>query len=268
AYNAPHSPLQALQEDLEAEGFDPGKGRMRTDDWGIAKREGDLAYGKAGTGNDARQTFKANVRALDRGIGRLMEAIEESGESENTLVIFSSDNGGIPGHGGSNASLRGNKFQTYEGGVRVPAAIRWPAKFESPMVNEDTLAYVDVWPTLAALVGKEGNVDGEDMMPRLEAKEASWDRTLYLRGGSVIRGEWKLVADAKDCDDPLECGKLFNLRDDPYETTDLAKSMPDKVKVLYDLVKEFEGLRGPAFSSKYETEEWPPKEWELAEEPD
>ncbi|MEM7316975.1 MAG: sulfatase-like hydrolase/transferase, partial [Planctomycetota bacterium] len=126
AYNAPHSPLQALEDDLTSEGFDESSERMKSDDARIAKKEGDPDYGRAGTGNNKRQTFKANVRALDRGIGQVIKAIDDSGEGENTLVLFTSDNGGIPSHGGSNVPLRGNKFQIYEGGVRVPAAVRWP----------------------------------------------------------------------------------------------------------------------------------------------
>lgn len=270
AYNAPHSPLQALEEDLLAEGFDESSGRMPTDDGPIAKREGDPDYGRAGTGNNERQTYRAVVRALDRGIGQVIQAIDDSSELENTLVIFTGDNGGTPAHGGNNEPLRGTKFQTYEGGVRVPAAVRWPAKFDSPRVIKDTLAYIDVWPTLAEIAGVDNDaaeIDGEDMMPFLTSSSVNWTRTLYLRGGSIIDGEWKLVADTKECDDPRECGKLFNIKNDPYEKMDLADSMPNKVHELYALTERFRALAGPSYESGYESVIWPPKNWKLSDEP-
>ncbi len=272
SYNAPHSPMQALEEDLRAEGFDESLGRIESDDIKLARREGDLDYGRSGTGNTLRQTFKANLRALDRGIGRLMTAIEESGESDNTLIIFTSDNGGVPGHGGSNVPLRGNKFEIYEGGVRVTAALRWPAKFDRPKTVDATLAYIDVWPTLAEIVGAEtsgSTIDGESMLPRVRGEESDWDRTLYLRDGGVIHGKWKLVLYQKKCDKYLECGELFDLKEDPYESENLIKEMSDKARELYALVEEYWKLSGSAFESKatFEKSEWPPGNWELSDEP-
>ncbi|MEM7393757.1 MAG: sulfatase-like hydrolase/transferase, partial [Verrucomicrobiota bacterium] len=198
-------------------------------------------------------------------------AIDQSGESANTLVLFSSDNGGIPSHGGSNIPLRGNKFGIYEGGVRVPAALRWPAVFKESKVNDDTLSYIDVWPTFAAIagMGKHGTeIDGKDMQPSWAANAPSWDRTLYLREGGVIHGEWKLVALEKDCKDPAECGQLFNLKNDPYEKRDLAGKMPEKVRELAELIKAYKKLRGPAFESRYKSETWPPENWVLPDEPE
>ncbi|MEO0446850.1 MAG: arylsulfatase [Verrucomicrobiota bacterium] len=266
AYNAPHSPLQAPEGDLLAEGFMESQGRMQTDDLRIATKEGDPDYGREGTGNSKRQTFKACVRALDRGIGGVIQAIDESGEGDDTLIFFASDNGGIGSHGGSNTPLRGKKFGIYEGGVRVPAAVRWPAEFAGPRVNGDTLSYIDVWPTFAAIagVGEMGiDIDGKDMRQSWAADQPSWDRTLYLREGGVIQGEWKLVAMGKT--DP-ESGELFNLREDPFETNDLSEKMPAKVQTLAKLVHEFQDLKGPATPSRYEGP-WPPPNWELPDEP-
>ncbi|MEM1296851.1 MAG: arylsulfatase [Verrucomicrobiota bacterium] len=266
AYNAPHSPLQAPDEDLIAEGFDETKGRMKTDDMNIARKEGDLDYGKSGTGNNKRQTFEACVRALDRGIGRVIEAIDDSGEGDDTLIFFTSDNGGTGTHGGSNTPLNGKKFSIYEGGVRVPAAVRWPAKLKQPKVNDDTLSYIDVWPTFAAIAGVNkvaSDLDGIDMSESWLAAEPSWDRTLYLREGGVIQGEWKLVAMGKTAP---EDGELFNLKEDPNETNNLAKQMPEKVRTLAELVREYQALKGPAFTSNYKGD-WPPTSWKLPQEP-
>lgn len=269
AYNSPHSPMQALQGDLDIEGFDKSQGRIASDDARLAKREGDPDYGRSGTGNSLRQTFRANVRALDRGIGRVMESIERSGESDDTLVIFASDNGGVPSHGGSNVPLRGNKFEIYEGGVRVVAALRWPAVFPKPLVNEDTLAYIDVWPTIAKVAGVQDfdqPIDGENMLPKLMEESAAWSRTLYLRESGVIHGEWKLVATDKKRNQPAKPPELFHLRHDPWEETDLANQKPAKVRELLKLAKTFRELKGPAAESKYDGP-WPPKNWELPEEP-
>ncbi|MEM9366687.1 MAG: sulfatase-like hydrolase/transferase [Planctomycetota bacterium] len=270
AFNAPHSPLQALENDLRAEGFDASEGRMESDDLFLAKREGDLEYGRSGTGNNKRQTFQANVRALDRALGRVIQAIDESGEGEDTLVLFTSDNGGIPNHGGSNQPLRGNKFQILEGGVRVVAAMRWPAAYPEPRVIQGTLAYIDVWPTLAAIVGArdtENPIDGQDMSESWSAGEPSWDRTLYLRERGLIHGEWKLVARDKNRKDVAETAQLYNLRQDPHEATDLAARMPKKVDELMRLVETYRDLKGPAFESSYHGT-WPPTNWELPSEPE
>ena len=127
-FNAPHSPLQAKPADLADYGFDSNKDLAPNTVRRLARREGALDYGMKGRGNSIRQTFSAMVSALDQNIGRILEALQRNGFTQNTIVVFHSDNGADPNHGGDNKPLRGNKFTTWEGGVRVVALIRWPRK--------------------------------------------------------------------------------------------------------------------------------------------
>lgn len=131
AFNAPHTPLQAKDEDLLLYGFDPSKPRFGKGD-------------KTGRGNNQEQTFAAMVTALDRRIGQIIQTLKDTGEFDNTLFLFFSDNGSDVV---SSGKLRGRKFLEFEGGVRVPALLSWPAKLEGKRTIDQAMGYVDVMPT-------------------------------------------------------------------------------------------------------------------------
>lgn len=105
-------------------------------------------FGGQGKGNTKRQTYSAMVTSMDEGIGRIMQAIEDMGIKENTLLLFFSDNGAAPNGGSSSGPLRGTKFTEWEGGVRSPAIIRWPQAFEGGKTIDQVMGYIDVLPTI------------------------------------------------------------------------------------------------------------------------
>jgi arylsulfatase B len=260
AYNAPHGPFQAKEEDLKAVGFDPSKPRYRG---GGGGREGP-GYGQAGHGNTRRQTALAMILALDRGIGRVLDALEASGQLDNTIILFTSDNGG-PGVTGaadnpsSNGPLRGWKFLHYEGGVRVAAAIAWPGGMKPrSLADVGAISYVDILPTMARLARAplDRQLDGRDMSDALlRGVKPAGDRELFLgedyrisaaegergptdpasllgRAAAVIVGRWKLVGD-----------ELYDIETDPYEKQNVAAAHPDIVARLKAEVAAFAALR-------------------------
>jgi len=206
--------------------------------------------------NPDRRLFAAAVTHLDEAIGRIVEALDQTGRRDNTLIIFFSDNGGIhTGYRGgnypppdpklsagfsSNAPLRSGKTHVYEGGMRVPALVNWknhvkPAKIEVPMHA------VDWMPTLAHLVNfkppEESKWDGQDIWPQLTGAKAQSDRQLYWVWGNnrqaLRAGDWKILRD--DADGEWE---LYHLSADPTETNDLAEKQPDKLAELMELYKQ------------------------------
>jgi arylsulfatase B len=258
AFNAPHSPLQALRSDLDDYGFDPTGKLAPNTDRKIAKRENASDYGKRGKGNSIRQTFAAMTTAMDRQIGRILDAIDRNGMREDTLVVFHSDNGADPKHGGSNEPLRGNKFTTREGGVRVVATMRWPREFPAGATYESVASYVDLLPTMVAAAGGQPpeRTDGVNLLPFLSGKAAPPERTILLDGETVVSDRWKLKA-----------GELFDLKNDPNETTPVELAEKKVRSRLDQALQRYPSLVGPAVESQLpDPEVWPPREWKLPEE--
>ena len=188
------------------------------------------------------------VSQMDAKVGELITALEETGQRGNTLVVFTSDNGGTTESGnpyagntpplkvrvGSNLPLRGNKGQLYEGGVRVDAFANWPGVLK-PRKLSVPLHAADWMPTLTKLAGwKPGadpKFDGRDIWPLLTGTVAKLEpRAIYIpsaNGAAVLFGDWKLIAAAKS-----NKRELFNLSTDPLEREDVASSHPEKVRQL------------------------------------
>ena len=259
AFNAPHSPVQATDGDLASVGFDSDGPRAPNTDAGIAKREKSPDYGEAGKGNTVRQTFAAMTRGLDRNVGRILDAIAASGRADETIVVFHSDNGADPRHGGSNEPLRGNKFSTWEGGTRVVAMIRWPAKLKGGRKFEEPACYVDLLPTFAAAsgAGAPENLDGINLLPALAGEAEAGPRDILLGSDTVVSGRWKLHGK-----------QLFDLSVDAREQHDVSAANPAVRKRLQKSLGSFGRLRGPAVRSRLPLPEaWPPEDWKLPEEP-
>jgi arylsulfatase A len=185
--------------------------------------------------------YGAAVAAVDWSTGVLMAELARLGLAENTLVIFTSDNGSRAGNeGGSNAPLRGTKGQTWEGGMRVPCIIRWPAAVPAGSVSGELATALDFYPTLAALAGHDPaglpRHDGVDMSPlwRGGAEGKSPRETFFFFKRAELQavrsGEWKLrhAFDAGKDSDPDQL-QLFKLDEDPGETRDLAAAHPEVV---------------------------------------
>lgn len=187
AFNAPHGPLQAKEEDLLKYGYDKSK-----PSFGKTGKEG-----SQGRGNTPKQTYSAMVTCLDYNIGRILQTLKDLKIDENTLILFHSDNGAAPGEGGSSGELRGTKFTEWEGGVRAPAIIKWPAGFKGGRVSNEVTGFVDVMPTFLEIAGVESkqrnSFDGRSMMPFLTGNTGNIDRSLYLGSGAMVNKEWKLI---------------------------------------------------------------------------
>jgi uncharacterized sulfatase len=186
------------------------------------------------------RVYAAMVRALDRSVGRVLKTLEENGLSENTIVIFSSDNGGAGyiGLKDINKPYRGWKLTFFEGGIRVPMFVKWPAKIPSGTTNATIVSHMDLLPTAAAAAGvslpTDRTIDGVNLLPLLEKGAVQPDRTIFWRDGhyqAVQTGGFKLQVSER----PKKAW-LFNLREDPTEQKNLAETMPEKVAEMRALI--------------------------------
>jgi len=196
----------------------------------------------------ALRVYAAMIRALDRSVGRVQQALDDNGLSENTLVVFTSDNGGA-GYIGLphiNKPYRGWKLDHFEGGIHVPFAAKWPARIAPGSVVKDPIHHVDLFKTFAGAGGADVPadrvLDGVDLLPYIRGEASGAPHaTLFWREGyhqSVRSGDWKLIR-ADQPDKPADAGQakwLFNLADDPTERKNLAVAMPDKVAELEALL--------------------------------
>lgn len=183
--------------------------------------------------------YAALIAHMDSVIGEVLEAIDREGMRENTLVLFLSDNGGQQEVGHiANQPLHGRKGDFYEGGVRVPAAARWPTRIPAGSKVEGLLHVVDLFPTLAGIAGAdlEGNpaLDGIDQWETLSGKAPS-PRTEMLLGinhvsGAVREGRWKLLSHHRR--EGRERIELYDIVADPTESKDLALDHPEVVAKL------------------------------------
>ncbi|MBO9593163.1 MAG: arylsulfatase [Niabella sp.] len=237
AYNAPHGPLQAKETDLRSYGFDPSKP--------VFGKEQAGTEGVTGRGNTRRQTYAAMVTAMDAGIGRILEALRAAGIDENTLVLFQSDNGAAQKEGGRNQPLRGFKFQEWEGGVRVPAVIRWPAGFKGGWTSNQVTGYIDIAPTLREIAGIKAPppqpYDGLSVLKSLQEQKND-RRTFYLGNGTLIKDEWKLVLPKSTDADGAAAPQLFAIDKDPNEKENLGDRYPEQVKALLDISKKYQAI--------------------------
>ncbi len=211
---------------------------------------------------EPRRTYAGMVAAMDEAIGRIVEAVDRAGIREQTMFVFSSDNGGpAPGRVTSNGPLRGAKATLYEGGVRVPAFVAWEGHVTSGSVVDAPLHMVDWYPTLLTLAGVSRDqslpLDGRDAWPAIAQGKPSPHDTILLNAapgaGAILVGDWKLIVRAPGANAKDDSGvtkdnaptnrsgagttdrgqaELFNLSDDPYERSDLAESAPEKVADL------------------------------------
>jgi len=217
-----------------------------------------------------RRTYAGMLAAMDEGIGQILAALEEEKMTENTLVIFSSDNGGpSPGKVTDNGPLRAGKGTIYEGGVRVCACVSWPGKIKAGTRIAEPLHGVDWYPTLLKIAGapleQKHAVDGRDILPVLvEGAKSPHEVILHCGmspGVAALRmGDWKLVVHGRAGageGKPTAKGKkkgqaggaerveLFNLKEDLGEKKDLAAENPEKVAELRGkMEKAFEGAVG------------------------
>jgi|688.fasta_scaffold00713_32 arylsulfatase A-like enzyme len=224
-FNAPHTPLQAMEEDLEA---------LR----GVEPRN--------------RRIYSAMVRGVDRMIGKIMQAIESKGWADQTLVVFSADNGGPTGAGATNGLLRAGKGTPYEGGIRAAAFATWPGIIPAGKELNEPLHIVDWYPTLIRLAGGSLDqplpIDGKNLWPSLTQQAPSPHEEILLHAAPGVaamrRGKWKLIGKwGRDSEDPdmnsnsmipsePVVWELYDLLADPSEQANRSEVEPDVVESM------------------------------------
>ncbi|MEM7379789.1 MAG: sulfatase [Bacteroidota bacterium] len=215
SFNAVHTPMDALEEDLQQ--FPELKGN--------------------------RKIVAAMTLALDRAVGKVMAKLKDLGIEENTLIVFTNDNGGPSDkNGSSNLPLSGIKATHLEGGIRVPFIMKWPGKIEAGTVYDNPISTFDLLPTFFAAAGGDPealkDLDGVDLMPYLEGRKTGrpHDALFWKRDAraAMRKGDWKLIRF------PDRPATLFYLPDDEEELNDLAAQEPQKLKEMYKELFQWE----------------------------
>ncbi|MBT5187535.1 MAG: sulfatase [Kordiimonadaceae bacterium] len=196
--------------------------------------------------NQNHSTYAAMVEHMDLNVGRVLDQLEVSGLADNTMVFFTSDNGGLSTSEGSptsNMPYRGGKGWMYEGGIRVPFIVRWPNNGKEAYTNPAAVSGLDIFPTIMEIAGIEaGDVDGNSLVSKIKGEVERTEEPLYWhyphygnQGGmpaSAVRlGQYKLIQ-------RLEDGRyhLYDLSNDPGEHRDIAQNMPEKTQELRSLL--------------------------------
>lgn len=224
---------------------------------------GENGYNPAARPNAA---YAAMITYLDEQVGRIVALLEEKGIADNTLIIFSSDNGTTFNGGvdaayfNSVAGLRGLKASVWEGGIKVPMIASWPGKIQAGTTTHLLCGQVDLLPTLVEVAGGQApeGIDGVSLLPTLMGKGEQTRSPFYYwelgRQQAIRQGDWKLVRTFNSKDQPTVY--LFNLADDPREEKNLAKRYPDRVDDLLRQIREHRtepevaGFRQPLLSSE------------------
>ena len=195
------------------------------------------------------RVYAAMVRALDRSVARVLRALEENGLAENTIVIFTSDNGGAGyiGLPDINQPYRGWKLTFFEGGIRAPFFVKWPARIAPGTRNASPVAHIDILPTIAGATGaplpSDREIDGVNLLPFVDGSGATGEPhdALFWRSGyykAVRAGDWKLQVS----DNPAKAW-LYDLGTDPTEKVNLADQRPEKVAELRALLDEHDAAQ-------------------------
>jgi arylsulfatase A-like enzyme len=206
-----------------------------------AKKETVAKYESKEKTNQTNAAYGAMIESVDQAVGRIIATLEELNLIQRTMIIFTSDNGGLQDYATDNAPLRAGKGYPYEGGIRVPLIICWPQSVKANTVCNIPVTSVDFFPTLCDAVGlslpDERIIDGESLFPLLKQsgtleRDAIFWHFPHYRGKivpySIIRkGAWKLIRRYEG-----KSFELFNLKEDLSEKQDLSDRMPEKVKEL------------------------------------
>jgi arylsulfatase A-like enzyme len=219
AYNAPHWPYQPPGSPSEA----PDKARH------VMPHE---------QGAGSRADYVAMVEQLDRGVGEILSTLERLRLANDTIVIFTNDNGGE--WLSSGVPLNGRKWLVWEGGIRVPALVRWPGRIPAGKVSDQVGITMDITASVLAATGTavpaEARLEGMNLLPVWEGRAPEIERTLFWRSGvdgrpqlAVRRGDWKLIIDRGH-------SYVFNVRTDIGERNDLARQRRDIAQMLWPLL--------------------------------
>ena len=252
---APHTPLDAPAELQEKyKDIDTDLPPARSNQTDSTRRISKMLMRES-----ARPMYAAVVDGMDQAIGQVLDTLDKEGLSDNTIVLFFSDNGGAAySYGGAdNAPLRGGKGETFEGGIRVVSLMRWPEKLQGGQIFDQVMTVMDVFPTLADAAGVDPlntfEFDGSSLWPSI-SEGATHSRADMIMFASEIPiygsfkltafdDTWKLVQEMEQ--DQLSTtvtNYLFKIADDPNEYNNLAAEYPDKVFSMSKAISEWRAL--------------------------
>ena len=229
AYNAPHFPFQAKPEDIEVYAANPK----------FAKDKDNL------TKEELRNcTYAAMVTCMDMGIGRVMDELQRTGQLDNTIVLFFSDNGADIGSPGR---LRGKKGTEWDGGVRSPAVIMWKNGFRQPRIVDQVTGFVDILPTLCEILNvktpPKKEFDGISVYSVLKGNRDYIKRDLYLGCGAIVNQDYKLILPGQNNSmRDVKEDYFISYKDDPYEKKNSKDVNPQEMARLKKLVLEYDAL--------------------------
>lgn len=217
-FNAPHDPFQAKKSDFDV---------------------------YANESDSTKRVYYAMITALDNAVGRINQRLKDLGLEENTVIFFTSDNGGAAyTRGTDNSPLKGGKLSHFEGGLRIPFFVKYPTSLKSGEKYPYPVSNLDILPTAAAIAGiplpTNKEYDGVDLLPFLTgASKSAPHPLLFWRNGyskAVRNGDYKLYVNEKS-----QKIHLYNLAQDPNERSDISKELPDLVSELQQSLKNWEG---------------------------
>lgn len=252
---APHTPLDAPAELQEKyKDIDTDLPPARSNQTDSTRRISKMLMRES-----ARPMYAAVVDGMDQAIGQVLDTLDEEGLSDNTIVLFFSDNGGAAySYGGAdNAPLRGGKGETFEGGIRVVSLMRWPEKLQGGQIFDQVMTVMDVFPTLADAAGVDPlntfEFDGSSLWPSIsEGATHSREDMIMFASEIPIYGSfkltafddtWKLVQEMEQ--DQLSTtvtNYLFKITDDPNEYNNLAEEHPEIVVSMSHAISEWRAL--------------------------
>jgi arylsulfatase A-like enzyme len=187
--------------------------------------------------------YYGNISQMDYALGKIMKALDAQGVSDNTFVVFTSDNGPVVKFGGNSGGLRGYKRYDFEGGIRVPFLVRWPGHIKANSESNIPVIGTDIFTTVLKIVDLpvplDRTIDGVNLLPAIENKKLVRKTPLFWRTHvspydnrvALRDGDWKIVAD-----DTMSNFKLFNVEKDYNEEVDLAVKMPEKFASMKQLL--------------------------------
>lgn len=262
AHYAVHTPIQAPEPLVD-------KYRAIIKDKGIAKggpkSDNDVIVDNTGQVKTVQNnpTYAAMVDSVDRNLGRIVDKLESLNLTDNTVIILTSDHGGLSSRGldskrelaTSNLPYRHGKGWLYEGGIRVPLIAKWPGTIQAGSVSQVQVTGTDHYPTLLDMAGlslqPEHHSDGESYLPALKGKQYQrspmyWHSSLGRptqtgdsRSSAVISGDWKLIQWYSLQDESIERVELFNIAADPGEHEDLSKQQAEKTHELEAMLNKW-----------------------------
>lgn len=220
AYNAVHTPAQAPAEDI-----------------------------KAVSGDETRDILVAMLKHLDLGVGEIVKTLKKHDIYENTIIIYLSDNGGAKSMVADNKPLRGVKHDIYDGGIRVPFLMSWPAQIKAGQETQSPVISLDILPTLLDAAGLPAltDIDGESMLPVVRGDKDNLDRPFFWNHGDGQTGiqlnNWKLVFNKG-------VTELYKISDDISESKNLLSSHPEKVQELQKIYDKWLSDMAPPMAKK------------------